>query len=173
MKAAPFGILHLAGRFFHFLAASPLDDEESERVRSLLSPAECAMFFAQPAQDQRHAFEAALFVPDELHAAALLHDVGKRHSRLGALGRVIASIIGMLGLPARGRFALYLEHGPIAADELNDIGSDTITVAYARHHHGERPTGVDARTWRSLEEADRVVVRRHKASQDTFRKVKD
>ena len=151
---------HLAARFFSVLGAGPLTDDERRRVAALLRPAEVAPFLAQQDMDQRHALEAATRVADlfpdrtDLQRAALLHDIGKRHARLGVLGRVIASVAAKLGLGVRGRFRAYLEHGPAAAAELTELGAEPVVVAFARHHHDGRPDGIAASDWQVLTEAD-------------------
>lgn len=151
---------HLAARFFSVLGAPPLTDDERRRVAALLRPAEVAPFFAQQDMDQRHALEAATRAAEllpgrtDLQRAALLHDIGKRHARLGVLGRVLASAAAKVGLRLRGRFRAYLEHGPAAADELTGLGAEPVVVAFARHHHGARPEGIPANDWETLKRAD-------------------
>lgn len=151
---------HLAARFFSVLSARPLDGDEHRRVVSLLRPAEHAVFLAQPSIDQRHALDAATSIaaalPDriDLQRAALLHDVGKRHARLGVIGRVLATLAAKLEVTVWGRFRAYLEHGPAAAAELADLGAEQVVVVFARYHHGPRPGGVSAEDWEALQRAD-------------------
>lgn len=150
---------HLASRFFNYLSSKPLTPAERSAACRILEPGEQAVFFAQPAQDQRHGFTmAAQLEGREAKRTALLHDGGKRHARLGALGRVLATLIGLFKLPARGRIAMYQNHGPIAARELAEISSTQLVVAYTRDHHGNRPPGISPETWSDLQRADRVVV---------------
>lgn len=136
-------------------------------MKSLLRPGpESEAFAAQPTADQRHGLTAAETVavaqPDrrDLQRAALLHDIGKRHSRLGAFGRVWAT----LRLPAPGRWGrrtrLYRDHGPIGATELESWGAEQIVVDYARHHHHARPDHIADSDWDLLERADRIRSRR-------------
>ena len=79
-------------------------------------------------------------------AAALLHDVGKISSNLGPVRRALATLAGMAashdaatGWRARsgpiGRAGRYLCHDAIGADLLAGVGSDDLTVAWAREHH--------------------------------------
>lgn len=153
-------LTHLVRRFFEVLGARPLSPAEQAEVSGWLRPVEIGMFWAQPVADQRHALEAARTVERlapgrrDLARAALLHDVGKRHSRLGVFGRSLASGLELLGLPVRGRPARYLDHGPEGADELEALGAEPIVVAFARHHHGTPPAGADPSDWAVLAASD-------------------
>ncbi|MDF1595342.1 MAG: HDIG domain-containing protein [Acidimicrobiia bacterium] len=141
--------------------ARPLDELERVVLAAwLASNAEGRLFFFQPVVDQRHAFRAASrmqhLVPDRLDLirAALLHDVGKRHSGLGIIRRSLASASAKLRLPLGGRHATYFQHGPLGAEELQVLGCEPIVVDFARWHHDERPTSISAEDWRLLETAD-------------------
>lgn len=156
---------HLAARFYDFMTASRLARSERDTVRRWLGEeAACEAFFAQPDADQRHGLHAALHVMAEspsrldLIRAALLHDIGKRHARLGAVGRVIASIAIRLRLPLTPRLALYRDHGPVAAGEL--AGLEPLVVEFARHHHSARPASIPAPDWELLVGADRARTHR-------------
>lgn len=152
---------HLAARFFDYLLARPLDDSERVWVSDRLEESEAELFFAQSDRDQAHGHHAgrvvAAAIPDQPVAirAALLHDVGKRHSRLGVVGRVVASLLQKLRLPMTKRMALYRDHPDIGAAELLEAGSPGPVVEFARHHHGKRPPGIDATTWEVLQLSDR------------------
>lgn len=119
-----------------------------------------AIFWAQPVVDQRHALDAAHTVlqamPGNTGAAraALLHDVGKRHSRLGIAGRIVATVLALLRLPAPGRLAVYLDHARLGAAELAAAGAGELEVAYARHQDGDRPPAISPAVWRVLKAAD-------------------
>lgn len=157
--------LHLGRRFFSALNADPLDESEIASLAALLEPTEMQLFVEQPGIDQRHGFESMMYASErsgdrDVRRAATLHDIGKRHADLGVAGRVLASICLKLGIPVRGRFRLYRDHGPIGAAELQGIGSPRIAVEYARHHHGHRPDGVPEQAWRLLSEADDRTERR-------------
>jgi hypothetical protein len=146
---------HLIRRFFGFLRARPLAPSEQRFVAATLSPALADLFFSQPYQDQRHAFDvAAHFHDPEILEAALLHDVGKAGSGLGAVGRSLATVWGSTGLPVRGRWSLYLAHGRLGADMLAARKAAPLTVSFARHHPGPVPEGIDARQWHALAAAD-------------------
>ncbi len=146
---------HLVRRFFGFVTARPLAPSEQRFVAATLPPALADLFFSQPYQDQRHAFDVATHVDDpKVLEAALLHDVGKARSGLGAVGRSLATIWGATGLPIRGRWSIYLAHGRLGADMLAERGATRLTVSFARHHPGPVPQGIDARQWRALAAAD-------------------
>jgi putative nucleotidyltransferase with HDIG domain len=152
---------HLTARFFRVTVARPLDEVEHRQVQALLRSDERHIFESQPAIDQRHGFEAMERIRAahgnrlDLQRAALLHDVGKRHARLGVLGRVVATLFAKLQLPVRGRFRSYLEHGPLAADELKQLGAEGIVIDFARDHHGQRPRTITSEDWALLQNADR------------------
>lgn len=156
--------LHLIARFFDVATASALSPAEQDEVAAWLDGrTEARAFWEQPGADQRHGLAAARYVsraaPDrrDLIRAALLHDVGKRHARLGLIGRSLAGAARMLGVPARGRFRVYLDHGPIGADELGRAGAEPVVVTFTRHHHDEeRPPQLADRDWRVLHAADRA-----------------
>lgn len=158
---------HLVARFLEFLSSPPLDPGEVAVVERLLDPGERAVFLAQPAQDQRHGLRMALRLEDaEARKAALLHDSGKRHARLGVVGRVWGTMVALLRLPRRGRVAVYLNHGPVGARDLAEIGSSTLVVAYTRDHHGEWPAVIPPELWDELQRYDGVVVRGRRNRQD-------
>jgi putative nucleotidyltransferase with HDIG domain len=111
---------------------------------AVLSEAELALWRRMSGADRRHAVAVAKRVEAALGmqatkpvlAAALLHDVGKVESGLGALGRVVATAAAMAGRPQlTPRVACYLEHAERGAALLELAGSDPVTVAWARDHH--------------------------------------
>ncbi|NNC92823.1 MAG: hypothetical protein HKN80_10060 [Acidimicrobiia bacterium] len=149
---------HLMARMVGSLRARPLSPREEAEVAGLLDDRWAALFWEQPVMDQRHAIDAARFVlaarpgDRDLARAALLHDVGKRHAGLGVPGRVAATVLALLRLPAPGRLGVYLDHARRGADDL--AGAGELIEAYARHQDGERPEAVPPAAWRLLKEAD-------------------
>jgi hypothetical protein len=151
---------HLVARTVASARARPLSPREESEVAGLLDDTLAAFFWDQPVVDQRHAIDAAHTVLEHMPGnaaaarAALLHDVGKRHARLGIVGRIVATVLAMLHLPARGRLAVYLDHARLGADELAAAGAEELEVAYARHQDDERPDEISPAVWRVLKWAD-------------------
>jgi hypothetical protein len=153
---------HLAARLFEVAGARELSPREQAEAAGLLRPEESRCFWAQPAADQRHGLAAARHVlraapgRRDLARAALLHDVGKRHARLGPLGRSFASALAKLGLPTGHRGRVYLEHPALGARDLQYSGAEPLVVAFARRHHQEPPPDVDLGDWELLRRSDRA-----------------
>jgi putative nucleotidyltransferase with HDIG domain len=136
-----------------------LEVAEAEEVESWLTPDQSWLFFSQSTADQRHGYQAALVAREggltsAGVAAALLHDIGKRHARLGVIGRTCASLAIKLGLPLTRRWRLYRDHGETGSRELDALGSEPLIVEFARHHHGKRPPAIPNETWEILLLAD-------------------
>ena len=155
--------VHLVRRFFGFWRARPLSPREQSEVQALLSPASAGLFWAQQSQDQRHAFDVMRttlrLVPGDRVAAktALLHDVGKRHARIGALGRSLATMAELAHIPLRGRWAVYRSHSDLGAADLESVGEDEFVVEFTRLHPGPAPAGVLAERWDAVARADDTV----------------
>ena len=150
---------HLARRFVDVLLSEPLEETELANVRGHLDDDLYAAFIDQQVADQRHAYRAAIAVQrgghgNDVVVAALMHDLGKRRSRLGVIGRTLASILILMRLPLTRRMIAYRDHGEIGAAELEQLGAPELAVLYARHHHGDRPDAVPPDVWASLEAAD-------------------
>jgi len=153
-------LLHLARRFFETLRSRPLDPAEQDQAAGWLSDRESPLFWEQSPADQRHALTAARMVASvrperrDLIRAALLHDIGKRHSRLGVPGRVTASTLDLLRIPAPGRLGIYLRHESLGAGELEAAGAEPIVVSFAAGHHGACPPDFDPEDWALLARSD-------------------
>ncbi len=125
-------IAHLAKRFVLSLVPSQVQEIERQWVQSVLSPSEFDVWNKMMVQDRRHSVMVGRrFVKHRLTAmqseiaGALLHDVGKSVARLGAFGRVIATLVG----PRTNRFRQYHDHESIGATMLRSIGSDELTIS--------------------------------------------
>ncbi|HEU4320871.1 MAG TPA: hypothetical protein VFS66_12400 [Acidimicrobiia bacterium] len=142
------------------MTARALTSSEREAVSNWLKPGLAEAFFAQSEADQRHGYHAALSVvasgvsTDEVIVAALVHDIAKRHARLGAVGRSVASVCILLGLPLTERMRMYRDHGIIGARELGALGAPSLAIDFALHHHRTRPPTIEPSTWETLVEAD-------------------
>lgn len=118
------------------------------------------MFGEQQVIDQAHALRCARRVQSvaagrsDLIQAALLHDVGKRHSRLGVTGRVVASLSSRLRLPMNSRMRSYLDHGRLGATDVTSLDLPRIVAAFAGHDEDLPPTGIDPEDWAHLRLAD-------------------
>jgi len=150
---------HLVTRFFGSLRARRPTPADQVRVAQALTPTEARLFWAQPPMDQHHAVVVAARVGASvddpvLTRAALLHDVGKRHSRAGVIRRSVASALALVHLPTSGRLRTYLDHGPLGAADLLTAGSPDLVVAFAESHHGKRPPGFPEVAWNLLSIAD-------------------
>jgi len=152
---------HLFRRFLEVATAKRLNESELVFIDSLLdNRVERTLFFGQARADRRHAFQAAqkmsLLAPErrDLARAALLHDVGKRHARLGIFGRSAASTLAKLRLHPPGRLAEYLDHGRLGANDLDEAECEAVVTGFARHHHDLRPDSISRADWALLELAD-------------------
>lgn len=155
----PGSLRHLSSRFFDVLLSRRLDSAERATVETWLTRDLAEVFFAQPGADQRHGYEAGLYViaagaEHDVVVAAAMHDVGKREAHLGVIGRVIASLFILAGLPLTRRMQLYRDHGMSAAAELAALGAPPLAIDFALHHHSERPSSISPGTWDLLVLAD-------------------
>ena len=156
MSAPVARLTHLIARFFGFVRARGPGPFEQRWVAAELDGPVAALFWAQRPEDQRHAIEVARRVGDdpELVEAALLHDVGKVQAPLGAVARSLATVLGSLGLPMPGSWRRYRDHGTLGAAALEAVGASPLAVAFARHHPGAAPKGIDPSRWARLAAAD-------------------
>jgi len=138
-------LAHLVRRFGGMLSRRPPAPDDEEWVASVLSSGEQALWVQLGNADRRHAIVVARrFVAHRAIASraeiagALLHDIGKLDAGLGAVGRVVATVIG----PRGARLRSYHDHEALGAAALADIGSDPITVALVA---GRGPAADDLR----------------------------
>jgi hypothetical protein len=122
---------HLARRFFTSLSTRPPAGNDIAWVNEKLLENEFELWCRMKPHDQRHSIEVArrfselhpTFSRDEV-AAALLHDIGKVHSELGVMGRVVATIVG----PKSTKFREYHNHEVIGLNLCREVGSSTETL---------------------------------------------
>ena len=151
---------HYVSRFFGFFRLRPLSPREQDEVRRLLPSVEAGLFFDMQTEDQRHCHDmarrVAVALPGDQVAvrAALLHDVGKRHHRIGVVGRSMATVLGHLGLAMPVTMRSYWDHAGIGAQDLEAVGSDPFVVEFAAHHPGGPPPWATDPRWPILIDAD-------------------
>jgi putative nucleotidyltransferase with HDIG domain len=150
---------HLARRFFGSIRSRQPGPEDQVYVAGYLTESEREVFWSQPVPDLTHAIRCSRRAdvdgdrPD-LARAVLLHDVGKRHASLGTIGRSLATVMAWSHLPLPHKMTTYLDHAVLGADELQSMDCEDLVVAFARHHHGERPNWIDPLDWAALVGAD-------------------
>ena len=122
---------HLVRRFAAAWSRREPGADDVAWVRATLLSAEWALWSRMAVADRRHSIEVArrfAATPDgwgrDEIAAALLHDVGKIESGLGAVGRTVATVVG----PRTGRFRTYHDHERIGAELLHRAGAPANTV---------------------------------------------
>ena len=154
-------LAHLATRFFRSLWSGRPGVERQRLVAAHLAPEEAEVFWRQPVPDLSHALRGADHLAanapgrSDLIRAFLLHDVGKRHSRLGTLRRSLVTALALIALPVGRRGRMYLDHAAIGAVELDQLGCEELVVEFARGHHGPCPPGLAMPDWALLRAADR------------------
>lgn len=140
--------------------ARRLNPAEQDEVARWLRPGEASIYWAQQKADQRHglvtARKLAAHAPDDLELirAGLLHDVGKSGVRISAVGRSLATLGDLAGMPLPARYRTYRDHGPIGGAALAELAAEPLTVAFASGHPGGPPPDVDPSRWQLLLEAD-------------------
>lgn len=141
------------------MVAKPLSPREQGAVADALRPGEARLFWDQDVCDQRHALQVAgrtkSLGDPRVFNAALLHDVGKRHVRMGAVSRTLATVLDLLGLPMPDEWKTYRTHGSLGAADLDRVGASPLAIAFARGDAAP-PAGIDEGAWQSLRRADDV-----------------
>jgi putative nucleotidyltransferase with HDIG domain len=149
---------HYVRRFFTSLSRRAPDPDDDAWAAAVTTPGEHALFARLGHPDRRHLIASARQVEAALGPdadpvwirAALLHDVGKYHARLGVIGRSVSTVCayaigrrrvqgwaGRAGV--RGRIGRYEQHGELGAEELRAAGSpEPVAEWSALHHHPER-----------------------------------
>ena len=168
--------LHLAKRFVTSVLIFRVDERIEFELLALLSDEEKVLYLSQPRIDRIHSVRNAKFIigaspgsykPEHVVAAAL-HDVGKAEAELGVVGRVFATILQSLLSEKRiktwgakeglkKQIYWYCLHNERGAELLEEAGSASVAVAWARYHHDREdheniPAGVIA----LLRKADRI-----------------
>jgi hypothetical protein len=139
---------HLARRFAGSLRARPLAAADVGWVQSLLTPAELAVWERLGPADRAESVAVARRVARALGdraepvlvAAALVHDVGKVHARLGTVGRSAATVLAAaVGHRRARRFAnrvgRYVNHDELGGADLRAAGARPELAAWAEAHH--------------------------------------
>ena len=174
-------LAHLSGRFVRALWPGSPRAEDLAWVESVLTPAGFVQFRRQPNHDQRHAVGVAREVERRLAgteyagdprwlSAALLHDIGKLDSRLGRLGRVVATVSGAVvgrhhaeawsetsGFTRR--VGLYLRHTELGGDRIRLAGEPEEAALWSAAHH-------DPERWAELPIPEPVIAALDAADND-------
>ena len=123
---------HLVRRFIDSWSRKDVTADERNMVHSTLTASEMNLWDQFCIADRRHSVQVAhrfnALLPSasrEILAGVLLHDIGKIHSNLSTVMRVIATVIG----PRTKRFALYHEHEEIGITMLRHAGSHPDVIA--------------------------------------------
>lgn len=145
--------VHLAGGFVRALWPFPPRRRADTWAQQFLTEAERRCWARMPGIDRREGIRTARrFLarrPDAgavFVAAALLHDTGKRESRLGPYGRSVATAAAAVAGPSypplwveRGGFVrragLYALHAPVGAAMLRVAGARPEVADWAEAHH--------------------------------------
>jgi len=139
---------HLAQRTLWSLRKPVPRTDDEAWLMSLLSPPEALLYRSMSAADRAHAITCGRHVEDlgtEVVVASALHDVGKTQAGLDTVGRVVATLCGLLIADqarswadqrgVRGQIATYLDHTERGAAMLTQAGASEMAVAWAREHH--------------------------------------
>ena len=172
--------LYRSRQFFAAIYAKP-DDRDWESARTILTPAQMAIFARMQASEQIHSFmvlkrlqsvENERLGPgrEDLWVAALLHDVGKSRYPLRLWERVMVVLAkslfpGAVRRWGRGRpygwqraFVVAEKHPQWGAQMVEDAGASPLTVELIRRHQNFLPgksVTIEDRLLRELQIADR------------------
>lgn len=152
----------------------PAPDAAGEMwLRSLLSPAEYLLYRSMSAADRAHAVMCARAVEDlgaEVAVASALHDVGKTQAGLDTIGRVSATLCGLVMADrarswvgvrgVRGQIAIYLDHTERGASLLSQAGASEMAVTWgARTSLSVGNAHTSSRSRRETRQSRRIVAR--------------
>jgi len=153
----------VAARVWRGLRRDPESADDRAWVRSLLRPAEYAIWLRQPAYDRRHSVRVARRAEARLagtpHARearwiAAAHDVGKVAAGLSLLERAAALLVNrFVDLETARRLArsrqrslarvgLYLTHGEVGARLIRQAGGREEIAAWSEVHQDGAASGV-------------------------------
>ncbi|MBN1318074.1 MAG: HD domain-containing protein [Anaerolineales bacterium] len=167
--------LYRVWQFFQALFARPLSETDLREIRSVLSPAQQALFIKMSVNDQQHSLGVMRHLYNEGHRnpdvliAALLHDVGKAYISLGLIERSLVVLAHFLRPSLAQRwgcqeiedssswkrpFIVYEKHPAWGAEMAKAVGCSPLTVKLIRFHHQETtpPEIIDPREMEFLNE---------------------
>jgi putative nucleotidyltransferase with HDIG domain len=152
--------LYRVWQFFQALFARPLSEIDVQEIRSILSPAQLELFFQMNVNDQQHSLGVMRQLEQngkrnkDLLIAALLHDVGKAHIKLGIIERSLVvlahyfrpTLAKKWGCQELGDswswkrpFIVYKKHPVWGASMAQAVNCSPLTVKLIRFHHHEAP----------------------------------
>ena len=168
--------LHLVKRFIASVLIFRVDGRTELELLALLSDEEKILYLSQSRIDRIHSVRNAKVIiggspesykPEHVVAAAL-HDVGKTEADLGVTGRVFATILQSILSEKRiktwgskegvkKQIYCYCLHNERGAELLEEAGSASVAVAWARYHHDrEDHENIPVEVIALLRKADRI-----------------
>jgi hypothetical protein len=141
-------VVHLGARFAGSLRPRRVGAADVALVREHLRPEELACWERLGDADRTESVATARAAiaalgagadPDWV-AAALLHDVGKAETGLGAFGRSFATVVASCAGRRRARaftgaIGRYVNHDELGSARLRETGARAVAVSWARAHH--------------------------------------